>query len=259
MERRSDRRAFLICSVGSTDPTVRAGIGRDLVVYQRLGACGVFAVAAVTAQNSRRVIAVQPLPPALLTAQLRAIWQESLPAAIRIGLLPTRALIAAVARFVRTLRPRPPIVLDPVIAASSGHRFLDLSTLRALAGLLPLVTIVTPNIDEAEALTGERIRSTNDAARVALRLSERGCAVLLKGGHLRGTQVVDVLAAGGRITRLAAPRIHARMRGTGCTLAAALAVNLARGVPLTQAIRRARAFVRRELEAHRPGRVNNRT
>jgi hydroxymethylpyrimidine kinase/phosphomethylpyrimidine kinase len=248
----------LVASIGSTDPTGVAGIGRDLIVYERLGATGAMAVAAVTAQNQRHVAEVYPLPPRALRDQLDAIVQERKPAALRIGLLPDAQLVAAVARFLRGMRPRIPVVLDPVIVSSSGHRFLGAAELGALEGLLPLVTLVTPNALEAGELAGMPVRSVADAERAARRLHERGCAVLVTGGHIRGDDVVDVLADKQGLVRLRARRISARMRGTGCTLAAAIAVYLARGMRLRPAIARARAFVRAELEAQRGARAKGR-
>jgi hydroxymethylpyrimidine/phosphomethylpyrimidine kinase len=248
----------LICSIGSTDPTAAAGIGRDLIVYERLGAAGVFAVAAITAQNAHGVYGVDAVTPRILAAQLKAVWQEHAPAAIRIGLLPDAKLIAVVARFVRSLRKRPPIVLDPVMRASSGARFLGAAELRALERLLPLVSLVTPNVAEAEALTGLRIRDLAGAERAAVRLHEHGCAVLLKGGHLPGARVTDILVDDTGLRRFSAPRIEACMRGTGCTLAAAIAVFLAQGLTLARAVARARSLVRRELEAQRRARPKGR-
>jgi len=248
----------LVVSIGSTDPTGVAGIGRDLIVYERLGATGAMAVAAVTAQNRRRVTEVYPLPPRALRDQLDAIIQERRPAAIRIGLLPDAQLIAAVARFLRGLRQKIPVVLDPVIVSSSGHRFLGAAELGALEGLLPLVTIVTPNALEAGELTGTRVRTNADVENAAKRLQARGCAVLVTGGHIRGDDVVDVLADKQGTMRLRARRIQARMRGTGCTLAAAIAVFLARGASLRSAVARGRSFVRKELEAHRGARAKGR-
>ena len=248
----------LVVSIGSTDPTGVAGVGRDLIVYERLGASGAMAVGAVTAQNQRHVAEVYPLPPRVLRDQIDAIIQERKPAAIRIGLLPDAQLVAVVARFLRRLRPRVPVVLDPVIVSSSGHRFLGAAELGALEGLLPLVTVVTPNALEAGELTGTRVGTTADAEKAAKRLQARGCAVLVTGGHIRGQDVVDVLADKQGIVRLRARRIPARMRGTGCTLAAAIAAFLARGATLRSAVVRARRFVREELEAHRGTRAKGR-
>ena len=250
MRRKTVRSRPLLCSIGSTDPTGAAGVTRDLVVYERLGARGVFALAAVTAQNRRRVTEVHPLPARVLRDQLDAVMREARPAALRIGLLPDARLIAAVARFLRAQRTRIPVVLDPVITSSSGHRFLGPAELGALEGLLPLVTLVTPNAAEAQALTGIRVRTADDAKRAAARLRERGCAALVTGGHVRGPQVVDVLADRNGIASFRAARIASDMRGTGCTLAAAIAVALARGRALRRAIADGRAFVRAELKAH---------
>lgn len=254
----SKKSSVLVVSIGSTDPTGAAGVGRDLVVYERLGASAALAVAAVTAQNSRGVAEVYPLPPRALRDQLDAIMQERKPQALRIGLLPDARLVAAVARFLRGLRRRIPVVLDPIIVSSSGRRFLGAAELGALEGLLPLVTLVTPNALEAGELAGIPVRTVADAEKAARILRARGCAVLVTGGHIRGDDVVDVLADKAGIARLRARRISARMRGTGCTLAAAIAVYLARGMQLRPAIARARSFVRAELEAHRGARAKGR-
>lgn len=256
--RANTRRRPLVCSIGSTDPTALAGIGRDLIVFERLGARGAFAVAAVTAQDSRRVSRITPLSPGAFAAQLAAIWREHRPDAIRIGLLPNTGLIAVLARFLGSLSARPPAVLDPVIRASSGRRFLGRIGIRALKTLLPLVTLVTPNASEAEKLTGIRVRNVAGARRAALALHARGCAALVTGGHVAGARVVDVLAEDRGVRLFAAPRIRATMHGTGCTLAAAIAVSLARGERLRQAIASARLFTRRELQAHRSVRAKGR-
>jgi len=224
------------------------------VVFERLGVRGVFAVAAVTAQNRRRVLQVRPIPAGLLAAQLVAVWQEHKPDAIRIGLLPGRTLVSAVERFLRSLRLRPPAVLDPVMRASSGLRFVRPADVGALKRLLPLVTLVTPNADEAGAMSGIRVKSSADARRAAIALRAHGCAVLVKGSHLPGARVIDVLADQHGVRSFSARRIRTTMRGTGCTLAAAIAVALARGEGLRSAIARGRAFVRRELlGGKRPG------
>ena len=236
-----------ICSIGSTDPTAAAGIGRDLGIFERLGARGVFAVAAVTAQNSRSVGAVEALAPRVIVAQLRAIWQERKPDAIRIGLLPDAEGIRAVTRFLRKKAGRTPIVLDPVLAASSGRRFAGPREIAALKRLMTLCTIVTPNASEAQHFSGVIVRDARDAERAAHALAAIGPAVLVKGGHLRGSQVTDVLVDAGSVTRFRSRRIGSRLHGSGCTLAAALAVALARGEPLVRAVRFARRFVRAEL------------
>lgn len=244
----SHKAAPIVCSIGSTDPTAAAGIGLDLQVFQRLGVRAAFAVAAVTAQNVRRVNAVRSLDPEIVSAQLRAIWEEARPDAIRIGLLPDARVIAAVTDFLRDLPARPPIVVDPVLAASSGAQFLKPRDMHALWRLFALATLITPNAVEAQALSGIRVASLDDARRAAVALSTTGPAALVKGGHLPGSHSVDVLAIGGEVVReFRAPRSRRTMRGTGCMLAAAIAAGLAREKNLARAIADAKSFVGAEL------------
>lgn len=246
--------APLVCSIGSTDPTASAGIGLDLSVFATLGVRGALVVAAVTAQNDRAVSAVAPLSSGLILAQLRAVWEQSVPDAIRIGLLPSAPAIAAVARFLRELDARPPIVLDPVLSSSSGTQFLGPTEMAALRRLMTLATVVTPNAREAQALSGLPVTTLEGARRAAASLSELGCAVLLKGGHVPGARSVDVLARAGRVTKaFAAQRVRGAMRGTGCMLAAALAAELALGDDLERGITKAKAFVRAALARRHRG------
>ncbi|MDQ6768021.1 MAG: hydroxymethylpyrimidine/phosphomethylpyrimidine kinase [Candidatus Eremiobacteraeota bacterium] len=238
----------VVCSIGSIDPLGASGLTMDLRVYAHLGAAGLAVVAAVTAQNSRRVTAVGPLSPTLIAKQLQSIWEQVKPDAVCIGLLPGVPTIKAVSAFLRRLSARPPIVLDPVMAASSGSRFLALREIRQLKTLLPLATVVTPNVFEAAAFTGSRVTTLLQAQAAARELNRYGCAALVTGGHLPGTACVDVLAVRGRARRFVSSRLHGEMRGAGGILSAALAVNLARGMKLERAIGQARQFVRR---AHR--------
>lgn len=242
----------VICSIGSFDPSGAAGLGADLRVYQRLRVAGVAAVAAVTAQNSRRVAAVSALPARLVRQEIELIWEQVQPDAVCIGLLPDAAVIRVVRRFLSGLRRRPPIVVDPVIAASSGRRFLRPRDVQELATLFPLATIVTPNLLEAAALTSMRVNTLSQAQAAAVALEQRGCAVLVTGGHLMGRECVDLLAQHGSVRRFAARRLAGSLRGAGGILAAALAVGLARGLSLERAIVFAREFVRR---AHRGARA----
>jgi hydroxymethylpyrimidine/phosphomethylpyrimidine kinase len=248
------RQRAAVCSVGSTDPTAGAGLFSDAAVFARLGVAATFVVTGVTAQNSGGVAGVHALPPRVITAQLRAVWEQVRPNAVRIGLLPDRASADAIGRFFRSTIDAPPIVLDPVIAATSGHRFAGPREIIALRKLFRIATIATPNALEAAELAGMRIDGIADAERAALALSELGCAVLIKGGHLRagGRTVVDVLAIAGRVKRFEAMRLRGGMRGTGCVLAAAIAAALAKGDGLETAVRRARAFVRRAIASARP-------
>jgi hydroxymethylpyrimidine/phosphomethylpyrimidine kinase len=243
-----------VCSIGSTDPTAGAGLFADAAVYSHFGVAATFVVAGVTAQNSAGVTAVQALPPASIAAQLRAVWKQTRPDAVRIGLLPDKAASGVVARFLGSLGSRPAIVLDPVIASTSGHRFAGAPQIAALRALLKISTIATPNAAEAAELSRRSVRTVEEAEAAALALAASSkCAVLVTGGHLRGgARVVDVLARGTRVTRYSARRVARDVRGTGCLLAAALAASLARGDDLDAAIRRARSFVRRAIVSARP-------
>ena len=243
----------VVCTIGTTDPTGAAGIGLDLAILPRLGVRAVFAVAAVSAQNSKRVTRVAALPPAVITAQLRAIWQQVKPDAIRIGLLPAADGIAAVAKFLRALRRRPPIIIDPVLAATSGHTFSGPAHIKALKKLFVFAELVTPNAAEAATLAGISVRTVADAADAGLAIARAArCAVLVKGGHLRGTICYDVLADAGGVVYIGTRRSARRMRGTGCLLAAAIAAARAHGASLHDAIACARDVVASALRNAMP-------
>jgi hydroxymethylpyrimidine/phosphomethylpyrimidine kinase len=248
-----NRTVPVVCTIGTTDPTGAAGIGLDLSIFPRLGVRAVYAVAAVSAQNSKRVLRVDALPPALITAQLRAIWQQVKPDAIRIGLLPAADGIAAIAKFLRALRRRPPIIIDPVLAATSGHTFSSPSHIAALKKLFGLAELVTPNAAEAATLSGQAVRTIADAADAGRAIARAaGCAVLVKGGHLRGAICYDVLADSGGVVYIGTRRSSRRMRGTGCLLAAAIAAGRAHGAPLHDAIASARDVVASALRDATP-------
>lgn len=243
----------LVCSIGTTDPTAGAGLFADAAVYSRLGVAATFVVAGVTAQNSRRVFAVYAVPGAAIEAQLQAVWAQARPSAVRIGLMPNAAATRTVARFFRALPKRPRIILDPVIAATSGYRFAGRDEIAALRAMLSLVTVATPNAREAAKLARIAVDDVTGAERAALQLAKAGAAVLVKGGHLRsGDRVVDVLAQGARITRFSSSRLALDMRGTGCILSAALAAALAEGELLETAIKRARTFLRKSIATAQP-------
>lgn len=239
-------RVPVVCSIGSTDPTAGAGLFVDASVYARLGVEATFVVTGITAQNSRRVSAVEPVRPSVVAAQLQSVWEQIRPNAVRIGLIPGAAAMGTVAAFLAK-HQKTPIVFDPVLRATSGRRFVNARQLAAMRSILDVVSIVTPNAAEAQELAGVPVRSVLDAERAALTLAARTKWVLVTGGHLPGSQVVDVLAHAGRIRRLRGRRIAREMRGTGCVLAAAIAAFLAKGDAMEVAVRRARSFVRREI------------
>jgi hydroxymethylpyrimidine kinase/phosphomethylpyrimidine kinase len=243
----------VVCTIGTTDPTGAAGIGLDLKLLARMDVRSVFVVAAVTAQNSRRVAAVEPLTPGIITAQLRSVWQQVEPDAVRIGLLPAADGIAAITKFLRALRRRPPIIVDPVLAATAGRRFSGQREIAALKKLFAVAELVTPNASEAATLAGIAVRTVSDAADAARAIARAaGCAVLVKGGHLRGRICYDVLADAGGVVYIGARRSSRRLRGTGCLLAVTIAAERARGAPLHEAIATARDVVAGALREAKP-------
>jgi hydroxymethylpyrimidine/phosphomethylpyrimidine kinase len=231
----------------------------DLAVFAELGAVGVAAVAAVTAQNSKRVAAVEPLSAKIVTRQLEAVWEQVRPDAVCIGLLPDAAGMRAVGKFLSRLSPRPRIVIDPVLASTSGYEFLAAREIRQLLQLLPLADVVTPNLREASRLTSLPVTSVQTAQAAARKLTRYGCAALVTGGHLPGGRCVDVLVQGDYVRRFSASRLEGTVRGAGGILAAAIAVQLARGATLERAVAQARTFVRHAIKFRGAAQFNRAT
>jgi hydroxymethylpyrimidine/phosphomethylpyrimidine kinase len=235
-----------VLSIGTTHPWNIAGVGLDQRIGAELGARVLTVVCAVSAQDAQGLHALHAVPPAVVRAQLAAIPWEAV-AAVRIGALGSAEAIYAVAEAVRGAGV--PVVVDPVLTATRGGSFADTAAIDAIGdALLALpAAIVTPNLAEAAILLGERHieRESLEAAAVALQaLGAR--AVLLKGGHLAG-EPVDVLATAQGVEHFTGERIAGEMRGTGCTLAMALACALARGDELLPAVAFARACVREKI------------
>jgi hydroxymethylpyrimidine/phosphomethylpyrimidine kinase len=257
MSRRREIRPLSVLTIAGSDSGGGAGIQADLKTFDACGRHGLSAVTCVTAQNTRGVCAVQALPARMLTAQIDALFADFRIGAVKIGMLGTAALVRCTAAALRR-HAGPPVVLDPVMISTSGARLLDPAAVRALTReVLPLAAVVTPNLPEAEALTGLRLRRPTDFDRAAAWLRDAGArAVLLKGGHERGGRaVVDrYYDAEGRL-EVTHPRLALEGHGTGCTLAAALAAALADGAAPRDAVRSACDFVARALaHAYRPGR-----
>ena len=234
--------------VAGSDSGGGAGLQADVKTITALRGFATTAVTALTAQNTLGVHAVFPVDPAFVDLQMQVVLEDIGTDAIKTGMLATRAIIETVARRLRRMGRPVPIVVDPVMIAGTGARLLDAEGRAALVRLLlPLTTLLTPNVPEAEAITGVEIRSAEGMAHAADRLLLMGPeAVLIKGGHLPGDVVTDLLrTADGVERRFDAPRISTRpLHGTGCTLASAIAVGLAEGMTLEGAIQEAREFVR---------------
>jgi len=231
--------------IAGTDSSGGAGLTRDVRTLTRLDTHALCVVTAVTAQSDARFAALHVVPATLVQAQMSAALATRHVDAIKIGMLATRATVLAVAAALPAMAP--PLVLDPVLASSSGGELLDEAGRRALcAALLPRTTLLTPNIPEAAALLGTRTaRSDAELLEQATALLALGpAAVLLKGGHAAGPQASDLLLAAQAPPRwLRAPRIAAVRRGTGCALAAAIAAGLAAGLELGAACERAKQHV----------------
>lgn len=234
-----------VLSIAGSDPGGGAGIQADLKTFAALGVHGLSAVTALTAQNMHGISAVHVPPVAFLQAQLEAAFGGFAVAAVKIGMLACTEVIHAVADALERHQARN-IVLDPVMVASSGARLLDAGALEAMRQrLFPLARLITPNLPEAQALLGRQIENENAQLVAARQLKALGAhAVLLKGGHLmHGSDVVDVLLDEGSEHRFRRPRLAREGRGTGCTLAAAISVGLARGMTLEAACRAAGDYV----------------
>ena len=238
-----------VLSIAGSDSGGGAGIQADLKTFAALGCYGTTAITAVTAQNTLGVTAIHAVPAEILQAQLAAVFDDIGVDAVKIGMLHSPEIVRVVAQALRSHRVRH-VVLDPVMVATSGDRLIAPETVAVLVReLFPLACVVTPNLDEATLLLGrpiETVGQLDDAARDLLALGAP--AMLLKGGHLAGDTVVDLLAVAGQPPaewqRLQSARIASRnVHGTGCTLSSAIAAQLALGHDLPQAVTLARSYI----------------
>lgn len=242
----ASRRYPRLLSIAGSDSGGGAGIQADLKTFSALGCYGMTAIAALTAQNTQGVSGIHAVPPEFLAAQIAAVAEDIGVDAVKLGMLHAPEIVEVVTRAIDRYR-FPHVVLDPVMIATSGDRLIADATVAVLVReLFPRATVVTPNLDEAAFLIGRPIMAASELDAAAHDLLAMGAkAVLLKGGHLPGDEVVDLLAqAEGPWQRFASPRIASRnLHGTGCTLSSAIAVHLALGATLGEAVGRARAFV----------------
>ena len=245
-------------TIAGSDSSGGAGIQADLKTFAAFGLYGASAITAITAQSTKGIEATLALPADLVTAQIEAVAGDLTIDATKIGMLANAAIVEAVAAAIAEL-DLPLVVLDPVLVSSSGERLLDEDGVRALcAELLPRARVVTPNIPEAEALSGRRIESLDDARDAARRIHDMGAAaVILTGGHRTRTAndevVVDLLFDGHAFFELRVPRVDSRhTHGSGCTFASAVAAGLALGRALPDAAARAQQYVAGAI-LHAPG------
>ncbi len=241
-----------VLTIAGSDSGGGAGIQADLKTFAALGCFGMSALTALTAQNTMGVRAIHAVPLDMLEAQIAAVVEDIGVDAVKIGMLHSAATVHSVAAALdRHGLAR--VVFDPVMVATSGATLIDREAVEVLVELMfPRALLITPNLDEAALLVGHPLASEADmeaAARQMLAMGAR--AVLLKGGHLQGDTVSDLLlAAGAEPLWMRAPRIaSANTHGTGCTLSSAIASHLALGAALPEAVQKARAYVRGALEA----------
>jgi hydroxymethylpyrimidine/phosphomethylpyrimidine kinase len=234
--------------VAGSDSGGGAGVQADIKTVTVLGGYAATAITAITVQNTLGVSAVHPLSPDLVRAQGRAVLDDIGTDAIKTGMLGDAAMIEAVAALIAGAGV--PAVIDPVMVAKGGAALLEPYALQALIdALIPLAALLTPNAPEAAALTGLAVATTDDLRRAGVRLLERGAgAVLMKGGHIPGDRVVDLLITPVGETRYDSGRIDTRhTHGTGCALASACAVGLAQGHSLERSVERAHAYVQEAI------------
>lgn len=232
-------------TIAGSDSGGGAGIQADLKTFHQLNVYGTSAITAVTAQNTLGVAGVYPLPTEAVTQQIREVLRDIGTDAAKTGMLFDAAIIQAVAAELRAFQVKK-LVVDPVMVAKGGARLLLDEAIAALKKhLLPLAEVVTPNLPEAECLTGMQIRTPEQMREGARAIYDLGARyVLMKGGHLEGDEVVDMLFDGQAFYEISHERIHTRhTHGTGCTFSAALTAELAKGTPVTEAVERANRFI----------------
>ena len=233
-------------TIAGSDSSGGAGIQADLKTFAALGVYGASVITALTAQNTQGVSGIHPVPADFVTAQIDAVFSDLAVGAVKIGMVAQVPSIDAIVAGLTRWSPKH-VVLDPVMVATSGDRLLAAEAVEALrTRLIPLASVITPNLPEAAALLDEAVAT--DEAAVAdqgRRLLAMGCrAVLIKGGHGQGAESIDYLIAAGGASALAAPRIATKnTHGTGCSLSSAIAAGLAKGEAMETAVRNAKAWI----------------
>ena len=238
-------------TIAGSDSGGGAGIQADLKTFAALGVYGASVITALTAQNTKGVFAVHEVPADFITAQIDAVFSDLDVGAVKIGMLGNAAAIEAVAAGLVRHGARN-VVVDPVLAATSGERLLRADALDALLKLIARARVVTPNLPEAAALLGvPAAQDESEMLAQAQKLLELGAeAVLIKGGHGSGPDSVDLLVETAGSTRFSAPRVRTdNGHGTGCTLASAIAAGLAKGLPLGEAVGEAKTYITRAIAA----------
>ncbi|MDI9334482.1 MAG: bifunctional hydroxymethylpyrimidine kinase/phosphomethylpyrimidine kinase [Cytophagales bacterium] len=255
MQKNNPSTYIRILTIAGSDSGGGAGIQADLKTIAALGCYGMSAITAITAQNTLGVTGIEAVSPKMLAAQIDAVVSDIGVDAVKIGMLHDPEVVHVVADAIRKYQLShnlSRIVLDPVMVASSGDALIAPPTVAVLVKeLFPLVTVITPNLDEAALLLGRPINSRAELDAAAHDLVQLGAkAALLKGGHLAGDDVTDVLLANGKLHSFSSPRIASHnTHGTGCTLSSAMACYLGMGLPLDAAVAKARSYILQAIAA----------
>jgi hydroxymethylpyrimidine/phosphomethylpyrimidine kinase len=243
-------RTPIALTIAGSDSSGGAGIQADLKTFSALGVYGASAITAITAQNTMGVTGVHVIPPQFILSQIEAVFNDLAVGGVKIGMVGNEMAALAVAEGLRRWRTAP-VVVDPVMVAESGGALLEPGAEAALRShLLPLADLLTPNLPEAARLLGasEAVDETMMVHQGELLLALGPKAVLIKGGHAKGAEAVDIFLDGASTVRFAAHRVATRnTHGTGCTLSAAIAAGLASGMPLLDAVRRAKIYLTNAL------------
>ncbi|PWG81667.1 bifunctional hydroxymethylpyrimidine kinase/phosphomethylpyrimidine kinase [Pararcticibacter amylolyticus] len=239
-----------VLTIAGSDSGGGAGIQADLKTFASLGCFGTSAITAITVQNTVGVKDIHSIPVNIVAGQIRAVMDDLKPSAIKIGMVHSAELASAIANTLKDYRDVP-VILDPVMVATSGDRLIQKETVEVLKKeLFPLATLVTPNLDEAEILSGMEVRSPETMEEAAHLILQTGCnAVLVKGGHLKRDTLQDIyLDRMGTATTISSAYIDTNnTHGTGCTLSSAIASFVARGLPLAEAVLEAGKYVHQAI------------
>ena len=242
----------VILTVAGSDCSGGAGIQADIKTISALKGYAASVITAVTAQNTVGVQAVYPIPPDIVRMQTESVMDDLQPAAVKIGMVHNAAIVRAIAECLQRFRPRF-VVCDPVMVSTSGRKLMSDETIEEIKReLLPLVTLITPNLDEASVLTDKSIHNIHEMQEAAKRLvDEYQTSVLIKGGHLEGDRMCDLLHTSESIFHIyEEKKIESNnLHGTGCTLSSAIATNLAKGYPLRESIQHAKSYITQAIIA----------
>lgn len=241
----------IVLTIAGSDCSGGAGIQADIKTISALGGYAASVVTAVTVQNTKGIRAVHTVPPEIVQGQIEAVMEDLLPTVIKIGMVSDEEIVRTIAGSLRKYHPKY-VVYDPVMVSTSGRKLMTEEAVEIIKKeLFPLTHLITPNLDEVEVLTGKKVRTLEEMQQAAHQLSELyRTAVLVKGGHLSGSEMQDVLCTDGNIFIYKEPKIHSRnLHGTGCTLSSSIATYLSLGYTMAQAVGKAKEYLNGAIDA----------